>query len=157
MTEVRIITAGDPTTQQLEQFKKYASVPDCSTDAMLFQILKRSMLEVQEFSDRAVLPCTLELTAYDVLVGDELRLYQGGRIVTSIVDAEGESVDHYTKGGRVKVMQNAETLTITYSNLVDPTEVERLLPVCYELGTAIYDGEEADKQASILKKLYWAL
>ena len=157
MTEVRIITAGDPTDQQFAKFKQYASVPDCSTDALLFGILKKAMLDVQEFSDKGVLPCTIELTAYNVRVGDEIQLYQGGKTVTSIVDEDGDSVYYAMTGSKVRVSQNAAVLTITYANRVLPAEVGKMLPVCFELATAIYDGEESDKQASILKKLFWAL
>ena len=156
-SEIRIISAGEPLYDHLEQFKMYASVPDGSRDGMLLKILKRAMLTVQEYADKALLPCTLELTAYDVEAGDPVRLYQGGRTVTSAKDREGNDVDYTLDAGRIIVNQSASSVTVTYTNEVSIPDAEKLMPVCWELATAIYDGEEADRQASIIKKIYYAL
>ena len=43
----------------LEEFKQYASIPDGSRDAMLLSILKNAILKVQEYGDRALIPCTV--------------------------------------------------------------------------------------------------
>ncbi len=156
-SEIRIITAGDPLHDHIEQFKMYASVPDSSRDGILQKILKRAMLTVQEYADRAVLPCTIELTAYDVVAGDSIHLYQGGRTVTSVKDREGGNVDYTLDAGRIIVNQSASSVTVTYENEVTCAEAEKLQPVCWELATAIYDVEEAPKQASIIRKIYYAL
>lgn len=153
-SELRIISAEQPTAQQLEQFKAYASVPDCSRDGMLATILKRAMLQVQEYADKAILPCTIELTAYDVEPGDVIPLYQGGRTISAALDAEGNAVDCTLESGRIIVGGYASSLTVIYSNEVTGPEAERLMPVCWELATAIYDGEDAPAQASILAKTY---
>lgn len=156
-SETRIIEAGDPLYDHLEQFKMYASVPDNTRDGMLLKILKRAMLTVQEYADKALLPCVIELTAYDVEPGEALRLYQGGREVVSVTDREGVDVDFTPDSGRVIINRRASSVTVTYTNEVVVADAERLQPVCWELATAIYDGEEASRQASILKKTYSAL
>ncbi|MBQ1790941.1 MAG: hypothetical protein II008_12250 [Oscillospiraceae bacterium] len=156
-SDLRIINAGDPLHDHLEQFKMYASVPDNSRDGILLKILKRAMLTVQEHADKALLPCTIELTVYDVAGGDAIPLYQGGRTVTSVTDREGNDVDYTLDAGRIIVHQSATSVTVTYENAVTCADAEKLQPVCWELATAIYDGEEASKQASIIKKIYYAL
>ena len=156
-TETRIIEAEEPLTDHLEQFKMYASVPDGSRDGILLKILKRAMLTVQEYADRALLPCVIELTAYDVEPGESLPLYQGGKEVVSVKDRDGADVEHTVDSGRVIIGQRSSSVTVTYKNEVVLPEAEKLQPVCWELATAIYDGEDADVQASILKKTYFAL
>ena len=157
MTRTRIIEAQDPLHDHLEQFKQYASVPDNSRDGMLLRILKRAMLAVQEAADTAMLPCVVELTVHDVAPGDAVPLYMGGTDVTSVTDAAGNALGHTVQRDRVVIAGRADTVVITYSTSVVPPEAERLLPVCWELATAIYDGEDADVQADILKKTYFAL
>jgi len=157
MTKVRIISAEYPLYEHLEQLKMYASVPDDSVDGMLRDILKRAMLMVQEYADVALLPCTLQLTAHDLKPGDAITLYQGGKTVVSAVDREGNDVAYTLDVDRIIVEQYATSVTVTYTNEVIVPDADKLKPVWWELATAIYDGEEADRQASILKKCYWAL
>ena len=157
MTTVRIISAEAPLGDHLEQFKMYASVPDDSLNGLLLNILKRAMLEVQAYADVALLPCTLVLTAHDVEAGEAIRLYQGGVAVTSVVDRDGNDVDYTLDGDRIIINRSASSVTVTYTNEVTVPDADKLQPVCWELATAIYDGEEASRQASILKKCYGAL
>lgn len=157
MSTIRIIEAADPLDDHLEQFKQYASVPDDSRDGMLLRILKRAMLAVQESADTAVLPCVLELTAHDVKAGEALRLYQGGAAVESVTDGQGNALAYRAERDRVVLEESAPTAVVTYSNEVSTPDADRLQPVCWELATAIYDGEDASVQAGILKKTYFAL
>ena len=156
-SEIRIISAGEPLYDHLEQFKMYASVPDGSRDGMLLKILKRAMLTVQEYADKALLPCTLELTAYDVEAGDPVRLYQGGTEVLSAENQDGESVEFTQEGNRLRIQSCCKALVVVYRNSVNIPEAEALQPVCWELATAIYDGEDAKVQGDILKKTYGML
>lgn len=153
-TEIRIISAAQPTAEQLEMFKAYASVPDCSRDAMLQAILKRAMLQVQEYADTALLPCSFELTAYDVQPGDSIPLYQGGRTITAALDQEGNAVDFNLDRGRIIFTGAAASVTVDYTNEVNTPDADKLMPVCWELATSIYDGEDAPVQAAILAKTY---
>ena len=156
-TQVRVLRSGEPLTDHLEQFKQYASVPDDGRDAILLKMLKRAMLSVQAFSDRAMLPCLLELKTTDVEPGETIRLYQGGKEVTAVTDSDGNDVAFIREGDAIRVPYGAKALTVTYENEVIPADADALLPVCWELATAIYDGEDTKVQGEILRKVYGML
>lgn len=155
MIQVRIIQNGDPLPVHLKRYKEYASVPDDSRDVMLYGILRRAMLTVQEAADVAMLPCLLQLTVTDVHAGDAIRLYQGGKEIVA-VNADGDAtIEGYVQNGDVvRMPYGCKSVTITYRNEVILPEAEKLQPVVWELATAIYDGEDAAVQAAILKKCY---
>lgn len=155
MIQVRILENGNPLPIHLEQYKAYASVPDDSRDEMLYGILRRAMLAVQEASDVAMLPCRLELRITDVHAGDVIRLYQGGATVVSVTGVDGTAVTDYIQNGNLIVLPyGCRQATVVYDNEVILAEAERLTPVVWELATAIYDGEDAKAQAQILAKTY---
>lgn len=154
MITLRVILSADPNVEQLEQFKQYASVPDDSRDALLSKILKRAMLAVQDFSDTAMLNCTFSLVVTAVQRGELIRLYQGGNTVLRAVDPYNKPVEYSKTGGCIIVNQKADAVTVEYQNVVDKAEVEKLMPVVWELATAIYDGEDTTAQAAILAKTY---
>ena len=145
---------AEPLADHLEQYKQYASVPDDSRDGILQKLLKTAMLAVQEFSDTAMLPCTLELTANDVKKGEAIRLFQGGTEVLSVVDEDGNPVEYQREAGRIRTLKGCRALVVTYKNTVNPPQAEKLLPISWELATAIYDGEDTKVQGAILKKTY---
>ena len=153
-TTLRVTFSSDPTAEQLEKFKRYASVPDCSQDAILMRILKRAMLAVQDFSDTALLRCTFRMVVMNVSRGELARLYQGGDTILRAFDQYNRPVDFTRMPGCIYFDQPAHVVTVEYQNSVDPAEVEKLLPVVWELATAIYDGEDTTAQAAILAKTY---
>lgn len=153
-TTLRVILSADPTAEQLEKFKRYASIPDCSQDAVLQKILKRAMLAVQDFSDTALLNCSLRLVVMPVARGELIRLYQGGETVLRAVDPYNRPVEYTRRGNCIHVNQPADVVTVDYQNTVDPAAAEELMPVVWELATAIYDGEDTTAQAAILAKTY---
>ena len=155
--DIRIIECAEPTADHLEQFKQYASVPDNSRDGILQKMLKRAMLAVQAHSDIAMLPCTIEMTVTDVCRGETVRLYQGGKEVLSVTDQAGESVEYTQEGNRLRIDRSCKALVVVYRNQMNVPQAELLQPVCWELATAIYDGEDAKVQGSILKKTYGLL
>ena len=153
-TTLRVILSADPTAEQLEKFKRYASIPDCSQDAVLQKILKRAMLAVQDFSDTALLNCTLRLVVMHVARGELIRLYQGGETVLRAVDPYNHPVEYIRMGNCIHVNQPVDVVTVDYQNEVDSAAAEELMPVVWELATAIYDGEDTTAQAAILAKTY---
>lgn len=157
--DIKIIKCDGPQPDHLEQFKQYASVPDDSRDGVLMKMLKRAMLEVQEFSDIAMLPCRIEMTLTDVRPGDFVKLYQGGKTVVSVTDAtDGEQEVGYEQMLNGIFFRTChQAVTVVYENQVVIPEAEKLQPLCWELATAIYDGEDAKVQGSILKKTYGLL
>ena len=151
---IKLKESAEPLADHLEQYKQSASIPDDSRDGILQKLLKTAMLAVQEFSDQAILPCTIEVDVNDVRKGDTVRLYQGGTDVLAVVDQDGEPVEYRKEVGQIRVLQSCPGLVLTYTNTVNVAEAERLLPICWELATAIYDGEDTKVQGSILKKTY---
>lgn len=151
---IRLIETGEPLADHLEQYKQYASIPDDSRDGILHKLLKNAMLTVQEYSDTAILPCRFEVEVTDVKRGGTVRLYQGGTDVLTVVDGDGNDVEYRKEVGQIRILKNCASLVVTYTNTVVLPEAERLLPICWELATAIYDGEDAKAQGAILKKTY---
>lgn len=156
---IRVIQCDGPQPDHLEQFKQYASVPDDSRDGVLMKTLKRAMLSVQEFSDTAMLPCRIEMDLADVRPGDYVKLYQGGRTVVSVIDAKDATreVEYEEVLTGILFHTGHRAVRVVYENQVNIPEAEKLQPVCWELATAIYDGEDAKVQGSILKKTYGLL
>ena len=151
---ITITQCPDPHVDLLEQFKQYASVPDNTRDAMLTKTLKRAMLSVQEYSDVAMLPCRIMLTVLDVKPGERIKLYQGGQSVLSVTDEDGHDVEYVQEGGAIVIRDFHKALMVVYDNKVVLPAAEPLLPVVWQLATAIYDGEDAKVQASILRTSY---
>ena len=155
--QVKIIRSGNPLPEHLEQYKQYASVPDDSRDIILVKMLKSAMLLVQAYSDRAMLPCMIELRATDVESGECLKLYQGGAKVISGPDLDGHDLDYEQNGGSICLPRRAAAVVVVYKNDIITSESDVLMPVCWELATALYDGEDAKVQGEILKKVYGML
>lgn len=154
MIQVRILQCNDPLADHLEQFKQYASVPDDSRDGVLLKMLKRAMLAVQESSDVAILPSTLELTVTEVKAGDVVRLYQGGKTVVSCKDQDGLNAGYVQEGDRLRMLGWSDSLKVVYENEVIIPEAEKLQPLIWQLATAIYDGEDASVQNAILRQTH---
>ena len=154
MIRIDVIQSAEPTQNQREQFKQYASVPDNSRDALLEGCLKRAMLEVQSYSDKALLDCTFELTATDVRKGDSIKLYRGGSVVESVKNGKGEDIGFRQEDGLIVLDQAAKTVVVRYRNTVKGSELERLQPVVWQYAVGLYDGEDPRTLANILKQTY---
>lgn len=157
MIQVRVTQSGQPTAAQLTAFKQYASVPDDAQNAMLEKLLKQAMLKVQEFSDRALLACTLELVISDIAAGERVKLYQGAAAVTSVTDETGAAVEYELHPDGLYLLRACKAVKVTYTNTVNEHEADRLLPVVWQYATALYDGAEPQDQAAILKTCYGLL
>ena len=157
MIQVRVTQSGQPTAAQLTAFKQYASVPDDAQDAVLEKLLKQAMLKVQEFSDRALLACTLELVISDIAAGERVKLYQGAAAVTSVTDETGAAVEYELHPDGLYLRRACKAVKVTYTNTVNEHEADRLLPVVWQYATALYDGAEPQEQAAILKTCYGLL
>ncbi len=157
MIQVRVTQSGAPTTAQLTAFKQYASVPDSSQDDVLNALLKQAMLAVQEYSDRALLACTLELVITDVSAWERVRLYQGAKTVTSVTDETGTAVEHELHPDGLYLKRSCHAIKVVYTNEVNEYEAAKLTPVVWQYGTALYDGAEPADQMAILKTCYGLL
>lgn len=154
MIKVQVIHSADPTVDQLEQFKQYASVPTDQRDALLQGCLKRAMLEVQAFANVGLLPSTIRVDVSDARRGEPVKLYQGGTKVLSLTDQNGNAIRYRYGLDFVIPEADAEVLRLEYQNEVLPATYERLRPVLWEYATALYDGADAADLAKILKQTY---
>lgn len=137
----------------LEEFKQYASIPDGSRDAMLLTLLKKAILRVQEYGDRALIPCTATLTCVVPQTGI-VRLYLGGGEITSIVDTRTAGFVRFDPlpGGKIQVFSRGNEVQITYT--VTPSEANAInaRPVILRYATALYDGDEVETLNKILSE-----
>lgn len=155
MIDVRILQSAEPTTDQLEKLRQYASVPNNLRDALLNQCLKTAMLAVQEYTNTAMLACTLRLSVTDVKRGEEFKLYQGGKTIISVEDQDGNTPSYIQTGDRIVVNQDCRGLIVTYQNEVLLPELSKHETTAWQYATALYDGEEPAMLASVLKQTYF--
>lgn len=137
----------------LEEFKQYASIPDNSRDAMLLSLLKNAILKVQEYGDRALLPCTV--TQYSrVPPTGVVRLYLGGGDIYGLVNVKSGDFVPFEPlpGGKVNLYQRGIEVRIVYAT--KPTEADciKARPAILRYATALYDGEEVETLNKILSE-----
>lgn len=154
MIRIEVIQSAEPTRDQLEQFKQYASVPDNSRDALLEGCLKRAMMEVQSYADVALLPCVFKMTVTGIRKGESVKLYRGGAVVESVKDGNGEDVSYTQSGSRLVFDRAQEDIVVNYRNAVSHSEFDRLQPVVWQYAVGLYDGEDPRTLANILKQTY---
>lgn len=139
------IEIGNNPAILLDEWKRYANIATSEKDALLRTILTQAVLRVQEYADRALLPCTIEIEGD----GDRAQLWQ--RVVSSIdsvVDAATgtDLVDRCTAYQDRVFLPYQMHYTIRYKTQPLDSEVSRLLPYVWELATAIWDGNTEEEQ-----------
>jgi len=152
MISVKRNVTGNPTADQLESFKAFASVNGAATDASLQEMLRRAMAEVQEWEDRTLLETDFSLTVTDREdPAAPVTLYGNPATVTA-VDAAGEAVDGKVLGRQFFPARPACALTITYTATPDASDVADLAAKVYRYATALYDGESPQTLNRILQE-----
>lgn len=130
----------------LNNFKTYAKIVGINEDELLLNILKDAATRIQEYSDTALLACTIKQQA----IGTIIRLFQKPiSAVTSVIDLfTGENVDYIPSAdfSTLKIYSGKEVI-ITYTTSPIDAQVERMALFVYEMASAIYDGntEEQNK------------
>ena len=142
--------AGQDFASLLEKFKRDENIPDSHHDLILQDKLKASMLRIQEYSDRAILHCTVRQEVY-AEAGDVVKLYLGGGDVIDVKGEMGEDVDYdIISQSKIKVHKTSY-FTITYKTRPFETDVQALMPVVFRLTAYHYNGGEDSKvEASIM-------
>lgn len=123
-------------------------------DELLLECLKKALLTIQAHTDTALLQCTLRMTVCDVKNGESFKLYQGGRIIVSVKDQDGNEPRFSQDEDRITIKQACQRIIVEYKNEVLPAEVIKLEPTAWQYATALYDGEDAATLANILKQTY---
>jgi len=130
----------------LSGFKSYMHISGDEKDTELQEALNQAIIRIQEYSDVALLPCTIELEEE----GDVIKLYQHPvSSITSVKDAgSGDDVSYVSNYKKTVIEQEeAEIVIVTYTTLPTSAETSRLLNYVYEMASAMWDGntEEQNK------------
>lgn len=147
MIERNIIEREEPMVGWLDTLKKYASVPDDSQDALLYALLVRACLRVQEMADRSILACTYELRE-EGIEDNTVRLYETVSAVLSVKTPDGHEVGWSERGRSLRVY--ADEAVVIYRTEPKAGDIDDLLPVVMQYATALYDGEDSRTLANIL-------
>jgi len=141
---MKYIEIGNNTNITLADFKKYAKVVGDADDTTLTNILQQATLRVQEYADRALLPCTIE----DDGIGEVARLWQP--VVSSIDWVKDAStgvdvISHCTAYADRVFLPKKMAYTIRYKTTPLSSDVSRLLAYIWEAAVAILDGNTEEE------------
>lgn len=150
MITFETILAANPTSEQLAEFKEYASV-NAGSDTLLASMLKSAFLAVGEWEDVSLLVCSCRVSVTERECAYEpVRLFGTPDEIDSIQDGRGEEMDGTLVGKDVILAGGAESVAVTYTTKVDAGSLSRLLPKVYRYATALYDGEDSQGLNRIL-------
>ena len=146
MSKLRYTAIGTNAAITLADFKSYMHITGTTNDNALTDVLKQATIRIQEYSDIALLPCTIELEGE----GEIIKLYQHPvSEITSVKDLMGGwDVDYVSDYRKTLIEQiDSEAVVITYTTLPTSVETGRLMNYVYEMASAMWDGntEEQNK------------
>lgn len=148
---MRYIEIGENEAISLDGLKRYGNIVCTGKDAELRQVLQQAAIRVQEYADRALLPCTIEIDGE----GDRAQLWQP--LVSSIVsvtnDGTGEDVLSSCTVYSDRVYLPAEMrYTIRYTTQPLYSDVQRLLSFVWQMAVAIWDGN-TEEEAKVYQRI----
>jgi len=146
MSKLRYTAIGTSTVITLTGLKSYMHISGNTYDTELTKVLNQAIIRVQEYSDVALLPCTIELEGE----GQLIKLYQHPiSEITSVKDLVGGwDVDYVSDYRKTMIEQiDSEAVVITYTTTPATAEVDKYLNYVYEMASAMWDGntEEQNK------------
>ena len=146
MSKLRYTAIGTNTAITLADFKSYMHITGTTNDDALTDVLNQATIRIQEYTDVALLPCTIELEGE----GEIIKLYQHPvSEITSVKDAaKGWDVAYVSDYKKTLIEQiDSEKVIITYTTVPTSVETGRLLNYVYEMASAMWDGntEEQNK------------
>lgn len=147
MIELNIIEKAEVSAEWLQQFKAYASIADDAQDSLLYAILTKAVLTVQQKANKSLIACTFELHE-DEVEDNTVRLYQTVDAVVSVTDGKGHAEYWQPHSRNLRVY--ADSVVVTYRTEPREGDQQALLPVVYQYATALYDGEDSKTLANIL-------
>ena len=148
---MQYITIGTNNAITLADVKTYAKISNSADDTQLTKVLQNATLRVQEYADRALLPCTIEIDGE----GETAQLWQpmiNG--VTSVTDwATGDDVvSRCLARGTTLFLPRKMHYTIRYTTTPLESEVARLLPYVWEAAAALWDGN-TEEELAVYKRI----
>lgn len=146
MSKLRYTLIGINPEITLSGLKSYMHISGDEKDTELQEVLNQAAMRIQEYSDVALLPCTIELEEE----GNIIKLYQHPvSEISSVKDASsGDDVSYVSNYKKTVIKQEeAEIVIVTYTTLPTSAETARLLNYVYEMASAMWDGntEEQNK------------
>jgi hypothetical protein len=146
MSKLRYTEIGINSIITLAGLKSYMHISSDEKDTELQEVLNQAIIRIQEYSDIALLPCTIELEGE----GEIIKLYQHPvSEISSVKDSvSGDDVPYVSNYKKTVIEQtDAEMVIITYTTLPTSAETGRLLNYVYEMASAMWDGntEEQNK------------
>ena len=146
MSKLRYTAIGTNAAITLADFKSYMHITGNTHDDALTDVLKQATIRIQEYSDIALLPCTIELEGE----GEIIKLYQGPvNEIVSVKDLVGGWDVAYVSDYRKTLIEqiDSDAVVITYTTLPTSADTGRLLNYVYEMASAMWDGntEEQNK------------
>lgn len=149
MVNLNIIEREDMPAGWLEQMKAYAAVANGAQDSLLSSMLMRAIIRVQEMADKSLLACTIELRE-DEVEDNAVRLYQTVSEVISVNSPQGHRLYWEKTSNGIKVYD--KSVVVVYRTMPLPADIDGLLPVVFQYATALYDGQDTNTLANILKQ-----
>lgn len=146
MSKLRYTLIGINPEITLSGLKSYMHISGDEKDTELQEVLNQAIIRIQEYSDVALLPCTIELEEE----GNIIKLYQHPvSEISSVKDASsGDDVSYVSNYKKTVIEQEeAEIVVVAYTTLPTSAETARLLNYVYEMASAMWDGntEEQNK------------
>lgn len=123
---------------RLDDFKVWAKI-DSEDDDIVELCLKQAALRIQEYTNIALLPCTISQTASR----DIIRLMQPIEEVISVKDGRGNECAFTFSPEQFLTINTgvfSKGVIVEYSTEPSSSQVERMLIPVWELALAIYDG-----------------
>jgi hypothetical protein len=142
---------GTNTNITLADFKAYANITGTDKDTQLQDVLTQATLRVQEYADRALLPCTIIIE----VEGEQAQLWQPIiSAITKVVDMNtGDDVvaDCMAKGNTL-YFPRPGAWKVTYTTQPSSGDVKRLLAYVWEMAAAMWDGN-TEEEAKVYQRI----
>lgn len=151
MSKLRYTLIGINPEITLSGLKSYMHISGDEKDTELQEVLNQAIIRIQEYSDVALLPCTIELEEE----GNIIKLYQHPvSEISSVKDASsGDDVSYVSNYKKTVIEQEeAEIVIVTYKTLPTSAETARLLNYVYEMASAMWDGN-TDEQNKVYQRI----
>lgn len=139
-----------PTQVDLDKYKKYASISDCSQDELLMSLLSQAISLVQKAADKSVVAASYELVESERENNTPVKLYQTVSEITSVKDGHGNPLGYSLSGHFLIPDFPTETVVVEYETAPDG-DASLLLPTVWQFATALYDGAEQQELLNILR------
>lgn len=140
---------GDITALRADDFRVWAKI-DEGNDSVVNVALREAALRIQEYTNIALLPCTILQQASR----NAIRLMLPINEVISVTDVRGNDCDFSFSGFALDFTYSGaiNKVVIEYSTLPEAAQVERMLIPVWELALAIYDGN-TEEQNRVIQRL----